>query len=174
MYVYAYYNTEQEIIYVGSSTNVVARFRNHKCTDHWMKHVAGIRVWGPYDCSTGLLCEKALISKTNPCYNINMAYGHDDTDAPILHESGIMFAGYDKMKAYFSTLPKELVNCTFHLPIEDMEALRSLAFYSAQNISELVQEILHEAILKRATQLNVPHIYEEVYTILAKKQTRKL
>ena len=174
MYVYAYYNAQKEIIYIGSSTNVLSRFRHHKSTDRWMEHVTQIQVWGPYDSSVGLHCEKALIAKVTPCYNTNMAYGYDGDDAPIFHQKGMLFTSYEEMKNHFSTLPKELVNCTFHLPAEDMEALRSLAFYSAQNISELVQEILHEAILRRAAKLNVPYIYEEASAILTKKQARKL
>lgn len=161
MYVYAYYNNNREVLYVGSTQHVLNRFQTHKKDDWWMDEVASIKIWGPYNYDEGLVCEKVLISKLHPKYNKKIASGYYGKDAPILHHNGVWFENFDDAKEYFNRQPAELKRCTYYVLNEDDEALRWLCYYSGESISEMVREFLRKGILEKATKIGHPDIYEK-------------
>lgn len=168
MYVYAYHNTNNEVIYVGSSKNAVNRFQTHRKQDTWMTEVDAITIWGPYhDTDEGALCEKALVSALNPRYNTNLTTY--SVDAPILHQEGLRFQSLSDMKKFFKNHPNESSRYTFCLPNDEIEALRLLSFYSDENISDLASAILRKGIQEMAAQLGHPNIFEEARGRLRKK-----
>lgn len=173
MYVYAYHTANQETLYVGSTRHMLNRFQQHRKESPWMEHVTSITVWGPYEDSAGLLCEKIMVAKLQPPYNTNMADGFLYEDAPILHQEGITFDNYDAMKRYFLSLPTEPKRCTFYLPAEDHEALHILSHHSGETISETMQNLLRSAILEKAAEINHPDIYTEARNRLTKKKLRR-
>ena len=138
-----------------------------------MREVASVKLWGPYDDGVGDTCEKVMISRLDPPYNINSSqYEYRHSDAPVLHEEPLTFDGYDALKKYFHTLPDERISVTFTLPAEDKEVLDLLTFYCHENKSALVQELLHDALMKRAIDVGRPDIYAEAHTILLRHRTR--
>lgn len=168
MYIYAYYDAEGNLLYIGSTRHMLNRFQQHKKENKWMSQAVSIAMWGPYNQHEGLLCEKVLIAQNNPLYNTNMADNYRYEDAPILYQKPITFENYDAMAQHFSKEPGALKRCTFYLLNEDDEALRWLSFYSGETISELVRTLLRKAILEKAKGIDHPNIYEEVRSHLRK------
>ena len=168
MYIYAYHNNGNEVIYVGSTKHVVNRFQIHQKEDPWMQEVGTITIWGPYNApDEGALCERALVSALRPRYNTNLtAY---EIDAPILHQDGMHFSGLSDMKHYFKHLPDENNRYTFYLRNEVIEALRLLSFYNNENISELAGTLLFQGIQEQAVAIGHSNIFEEARTRLLKK-----
>ncbi len=99
-----------------------------------------------------------------------MAEGYCNQDAAILHQKGTTFGNYNEIKQYFHTQATEPKRSTFYLLTEDHKALRLLSFYSGEKISTMVQDLLRDAILERATQLGVHDIYDIAREQLLKKQ----
>lgn len=167
MYIYAYHNNGNEVIYVGSTKHVVNRFQIHQKKDPWMQEVGTITIWGPYNApDEGALCERALVSALRPRYNTNLTTY--DVDAPILHQEGIHFSCLSDMKHYFKHLPDESNRYTFYLRNEVIEALRLLSFYDNENISDLADTLLYQGIEERAAAIGHPNIFEEARTRLSK------
>ena len=168
MYVYAYHNTNNEVIYVGSSKHAVNRFQTHQKEDVWMQEVGAITVWGPYnDPDEGALCERALVSSLRPRYNTNLTTYK--VDAPILRQDGVRFKNLADMKKFFKNHPNESSRYTFCLPNDEIEALRLLSFYSDENISDLASALLRKGIQEMSAQLGHPDIFVEARGRLRKK-----
>ena len=167
MYVYAYYNNKNEVMYVGSSKHPVNRFQTHQKEDIWMQEVTSITIWGPYrDKDEGSLCERALVSALTPKYNINLTTYN--VDAPILHEQGTHFSNLSDMKKHFKQQPDVPSRYTLYLQNVDVEALRLLSFYDNENISELAGNILRRGIQEMATTIGHPDIFGEARSRLLK------
>ena len=168
MYVYAYHNTNNEVIYVGSSKHAVNRFQTHQKEDAWMQEVGAITVWGPYnDPNEGALCERALVSSLRPRYNTNLTTYK--VDAPILRQDGVRFKNLAEMKKYFKNRPDESNRYTCYLRNDEIEALRLLSFYSNENISELASAILRKGIQETANTMGRPDVFEEARSRLLRK-----
>ena len=160
MYVYAYFNKNNKVLYVGSTRHILGRYQQHECEDEWMSQVHSITVWGPYSEKDGLLSEKVLIANLCPRYNLNTADGYIGAEAPVVHEDGVSFQHFNAMKHHFKTLPGETKRCTYYIYNEEDEALRILSFYYDKPISEIVRTILHNGILKMAEDINLPNIFD--------------
>ena len=168
MYVYAYYNSENEVIYVGATKHVVNRFQTHQKEDPWMQEVDTITIWGPYNNpDEGALCERALVSTLHPRYNTNLTTY--EVDAPILHQDGTHFSGLSDMKKYFKHLPDETNRYTFYLRNVVIEAMRLLSFYDNENISDLASTLLCQGIQESAAAIGHPDIFGEARSRLLRK-----
>ena len=98
MYVYAYFNRNNKVLYVSSTRHILDRYQQHEREDEWMAQVNSITVCGPYSEKVGLHSEKVLIANLCPRYNLNRAENYINENALIVHEEGVSFQHFDAMK----------------------------------------------------------------------------
>ena len=163
MYIYFYYADDGRFLYIGSTKDVLLRFRQHKENEHWMNSVHSITVKGAYQIEDALYLEKYYIAKDKPIYNTQSVYriiGNDDMvdDAAEHH-----FSSVDSFIAYYNARPEMLHRATYYLRKIDIETMNILKFYTGQDLVDIapkafeigIREFVMSSAMMTFTRLHI-------------------
>ena len=160
MYIYSYFAIDGTPLYVGSTGQVLQRFRQHQQEDSWMANIASIIVRGPYPGKLVDEFERMYVSKLHPAYNNNLLYYnacsdfYDDTDVR-------SFSSVKEFVEYYTLCPDTYQRGTYYLRCEDIEAIRLLAFYTKNEKSAIVRDALKIGLTELAKDIGCENIYAE-------------
>ena len=160
MYIYFYRDKDHELIYVGSTCDVLQRFYQHQNSDGWMKEVSGVTIRGPYNGDECLEFEKLYISHFKPLYNKQSMDYKEHLDFRDVSSSWT-FNSIDEFIDFYSAKPDSLQRSTYYLRLEDIEVLRILRFLYHEDASALVRTALGIGFAKLARNIDHADIYQE-------------
>ena len=127
MYIYSYFAIDGTPLYVGSTGQVLQRFRQHQREDAWMANIATITVRGPYPGKLVDEFERMYVSKLHPAYNSNLLYYNDCSD--FYDDTDVRsFSSVTEFVEYYTLCPDTYQRGTYYLRSEDLEAIRLLCF----------------------------------------------
>ena len=146
MYIYEYYNSDSELLYVGVAKNPVKRYEEHFSKEEWAGDIRGIIVRGLYPAETARFFEKYYIKAKNPRFNKNNKL-KDELFQPIADPYAfVQFNNADEMKAYFSKKSNVLKHASYYLRHDQIETLDVICYALKKDKSLLVREIFDEFI----------------------------
>ena len=160
MYIYSYFANDGSPLYVGSTSQVLQRFRQHQQEEGWMVKVASITVRGPYSEKQVEEFEKMYISNLQPAYNTNSLYYtelsefYDDSEVKC-------FSSVSEFIEYYTLKPDTYHRGTYYLRNEDHEVIRMLKFYRNEDISSIVRDALKIGLDQLAKETGHNDIYSE-------------
>ena len=163
MYVYFYYAEDGNLLYIGSTKDVLMRFQQHKESECWMGSVHSITVKGEYDIEDALYFEKYYIAKAKPVYNVKSVYsiiGNENTvdEAPELH-----FSTVESFISYYSARPEMLHRATYYLRKVDIEAMNILKYYTGDDLVDIAPKAFEIGIKEIIKELGYTDIYDTAY-----------
>ena len=167
MYIYSYFANDGSILYIGSTEQVLQRFRQHQQEEVWMTKVASITVRGPYSERLVTDFEKMYISKFQPVYNSNSLYYSDCSD--FYDDSDVKcFSSVSEFVEYYSIQPDTYHRSTYYLRSDDLEVLRILSFHMNYEKSALVRDALKIGLTQIAKENGHEDIYREARRFICK------
>ena len=146
MYIYEYYNSNSDLLYVGIAKNPVQRYEMHLLKEGWAGDIGGIVIRGPYPAEAATFFEKYYIKTKNPRFNKNNKL-KDELFQPIADPYGfVQFSSADEMKAYFSKKNNDLKRASYYLRRDQIETLEVICYFLKKDKSLTVREIFDEFI----------------------------
>ena len=167
MYIYSYFAIDGTPLYVGSTGQVLQRFRQHQREDAWMANIATITVRGPYPGKLVDEFERMYVSKLHPAYNSNLLYYNDCSD--FYDDTDVRsFSSVTEFVEYYTLCPDTYQRGTYYLRSEDLEAIRLLCFYTHSEKSALVRDALKIGLTEIGKEINHENIYGEARRMVCK------
>ena len=160
MYIYSYFDKDGTPLYVGSTWQVLQRFRIHQYEHDWMSKVISITVRGPYPDDLVYEFEKNYISKMQPIYNVNSLDYNESPDF-IDTSDKKYFSSITEFVEFYKQQPDTILSSTYYLRKIDIEVIRHLAFYMDVEKSALVRDALEIGLTQLANECNHEDIYNE-------------
>lgn len=141
-YVYAFYDENNQPIYIGQTENVLVRYDTHKYEDSWMEEVDKILVHGPYD-STNVTnyYEEAYIRKERPKYNEMFTDGYNELPFTDNHEVK-KFKSEEELVDCFKRKNDELIRSSYYLRKDQIEAIKLESFKSDLPKSTIIRNCI--------------------------------